>query len=63
MMTSKGPFISAKGPKTTPARARPFGVLHHCTESYGCATRSAQTVLATEADSVQRLSRAQGGKI
>ncbi len=57
---SQGPFVSAKGPKTTSARVRPFGFPRLRTESHGCATRSAQTVLAEWSDSVLRRGRTQG---
>ncbi len=42
----RGPFVSAKGPKTISARARPYGRLCHVTKLNGSETRSAQTVLA-----------------
>ncbi len=40
----------------------PAGPVRHNTESNGCGTRFAQTVLAKMSDSVLRLSHAQGGK-
>jgi len=56
-----GPFVSAKGPKTIFARARPLlGSFVSAPNQDGCATRSAQTVLAEGVDSVLRLCRAQG---
>ena len=42
----RGPFVSAKGPKTRGARAWPFGGLCPGPDGEGCGTRCAQTVLA-----------------
>ena len=42
------PFVSAKGPKTMGARARPFGCLCPDPVCLGCGTRFAQTVLASQ---------------
>jgi len=54
------PFVSAKGTKTIFARARPlWGPWSTTPNQDGCATRSAQTVLAEGVDSGQRPSRAQ----
>ena len=44
------------------ARAGPSGYLCPSAESYGCGTRSAQTVLADASDSAPGRSPAQGGK-
>ena len=42
----RGPFVSAKGPKTIGARAWPSGCLGRSPSGQGCGTRFAQTVLA-----------------
>ena len=47
----RGPFVSAKGPKTMGARAWPFGGLCPSPDGLGCGTRYAQTVLAPISDS------------
>ena len=44
----RGPFVSAKGPKTIGARAWPFGCLCPSPDCLGCGTRFAQTVLASK---------------
>ena len=54
----RGPFVSAKGPKTMGARARPFGGLCPGPVCLGCGTRFAQTVLAPILDSGPGRSRA-----
>ena len=46
----RGTFVSAKVPKTISARAQPYGKLRHDTKLNGCATRSAQTMLAKEVE-------------
>ncbi len=56
----RGPFVSAKGPKTILARARPLrGAWATVPNHNGCATRFAQTVLAKKSDSGRWPSRAQ----
>ena len=42
----RGPFVSAKGPKTISAPLWPYGSPPRLANSGGCATRSAQPVLA-----------------
>ena len=44
----RGPFVSAKGPKTIGARAWPSRCLCHSPSGQGCGTRFAQTVLAAK---------------
>ena len=46
----RGPFVSAKGPKTIGARAGPSGCLRPGPDCEGCGTRFAQTVLAPQLD-------------
>jgi len=57
--TRRDTFVSAKVPKTIFACARPSGKLRYETKLYGCATRSAQTVLAKESNLVPQRIRPQ----
>ena len=54
----RGPFVSAKGPKTIGARARPFGCLCRSPSGQGCGTRFTQTVLAPRSEAGLRRSHA-----
>jgi hypothetical protein len=58
----RGLFVSAKGPKTLSARARPQGVPPPSSRISGSETRCAQTVLAKEVNSRLRLRRTQRGR-
>ncbi len=51
-----------KDPKPFSPVGVPAGELRPGIELYGCATRSAQTMLAEESNSIPRLRRARGGK-
>ena len=54
----RGPFVSAKGPKTISARARPFGSLRLRTESRWLGNSLRSNSPRREADSVRSLRRA-----
>ncbi len=57
----RGPFVSAKGPKTISAHRGPSDSLRRQEEFGACATRSAQTVLGLFPNSSCQLGHADGG--